>query len=236
MLGIEPVRAMLEYARMRFMDDGGVSPGDGHAVVFFPGLGTDVRFTTPIIQHCRRLGYACYDWGRGMNTGPAGNPTPWLRGLAGEIGAMVDKHRETVSLVGWSLGGLYAREIAKHIPNRVRQVITIGSPFASIADSTNVGWLYEWLAGAPAAVDQRLAKSLKTPPPVPTTSIYSRSDGVVAWKACLEVCGPRAENVEVDSSHLGLVWHPEVLRIVAERLAQRAGSWAPRERRQQEAA
>ncbi len=229
MLGMEPIRAMLEYARMRFMEDDGASAsGDGHAVVFFPGLGTDFRFTTPLIQHCKRAGFACHDWGRGINTGPEGNALEWLRDLAAEVAERVRDHQDTVSLVGWSLGGLYAREVAKIIPHRVRQVITIGSPIARVAHSTNVGWLYQWLHGAPVAVDRRLARSLRTPPPVPTTSIYSRSDGVVAWKACLEVDGPTTENIEVDSSHLGLVWHPEVLSIVAERLSQRAGAWAPR--------
>ena len=228
MLGMEPIRAMLEYARMRLMNDDGVASGDGHPVVFFPGLGTDFRFTTPLIQHCKRVGYVCHDWGRGINTGPAGNPLEWLRDLALETAHRVRDHQETVSLVGWSLGGLYAREVAKIIPHRVRQVITIGSPIARVAHSTNVGWLYQWLHGAPATVDRRLAKNLRTPPPVPTTSIYSRSDGVVAWKACLEAEGPMTENVEVDSSHLGLVWHPDVLAIVAERLSQTAGTWAPR--------
>jgi pimeloyl-ACP methyl ester carboxylesterase len=132
-----------------------------------------------------------------------------------------------VTLIGWSLGGLYAREIAKALPHRVRQVITLGTPFARIANSTNVQWLFELLSGTSAAVDTALARRLAAAPPVPTTSIYSRSDGVVAWQACVAKPSPLAENVEVESSHLGLIWHPDVLRIVADRLAQPPGDWRP---------
>jgi hypothetical protein len=140
---------------------------------------------------------------------------------------MLGRHKQRVTLIGWSLGGLYAREIAKAIPARVRQVITLGSPIANVAHSTNVGWLYEMPNGGTTTIDSRLAKTLQTPPPVPTTSIYSRSDGVVAWKACIARRGAFTENIEVNSSHLGLVWHPDVMSIVANRLAQREGSWTP---------
>jgi pimeloyl-ACP methyl ester carboxylesterase len=227
MLGIEPLRAMLEFARMHFMDDGEDSIGDRHAVVLFPGLGADHRYMAPLAKYCERRGYACYDWGRGRNTGPTGDIAQWLSDLSTDIDAMVKGHRERVSLIGWSLGGLYAREVAKALPTRIRQVITLGTPFINVSGSTNVGWLYEMLNGGTVAIDPRLAKRLRTPPPVPTTSIYSRSDGVVAWKACVAGRGPLAENIEVDSSHLGLVWHPDVMSIVANRLAQREGNWTP---------
>jgi hypothetical protein len=104
------------------------------------------------------------------------------------------------------------------MPNRVRRVITLGTPCANVGTSTNVGWLYELLNGASATVTPELAAALKVSPPVPTTSIYSRSDGVVAWAACRIAAGELAENVEVNSSHLGLVWHPQVLKVIAERL------------------
>jgi hypothetical protein len=227
MLGIEPIRAMLEFARMHFMDDGGHWAGDRHPIVLFPGLGADRRYMAPLTKFCERRGYVCYDWGRGTNTGPAGDISQWLRALSTELAATVSGHKQRVTLIGWSLGGLYAREVAKAIPTRVRQVITLGSPIANVAHSTNVGWLYEMLNGGTTTIDSQLARTLQTPPPVPTTSIYSRSDGVVAWKACVARRGAFTENIEVNSSHLGLVWHPEVMRIVANRLAQREGSWTP---------
>jgi pimeloyl-ACP methyl ester carboxylesterase len=228
MLALEPVRALLEFARMQLTEAAPAQArGDGHAVVLFPGLGADHRFMDPLARHCEQLGYDVSHWGRGRNTGPDGDPTQWMAALADEIDALVVPARREVTLIGWSLGGLYAREIAKALPHRVRQVITLGTPFARIAHSTNVQWLYELLSGTSAAVDTALARRLAAPPPVPTTSVYSRSDGVVAWQACVGKPSPIAENIEVESSHLGLIWHPDVLRIVTDRLAQRPGGWRP---------
>ena len=150
-----------------------------------------------------------------------------MRELSLDIARIIKPHPDGVSLIGWSLGGLYAREVAKSLSADVRQVITLGSPFADVSGSTNIGWLFELLSGGPIAVDEQFSAMLKTPPPVPTTSIYSRSDGVVGWQACVLDAGAHAENIEVDSSHLGLVWHPDVLRIVADRLAQRRRKWKP---------
>jgi len=228
MLALEPVRALLEFARMQLTEvTAGTARGDGHAVVLFPGLGADHRFMDPLARHCEQLGYDVWHWGRGRNTGPEGDPVEWLASLALEIDALVLPAQREVTLIGWSLGGLYAREIAKALPHRVRQVITLGTPFARIANSTNVQWLFELMSGSSAAVDESIARRLATAPPVPTTSVYSRSDGVVAWQACVAKVSPNAENIEVESSHLGLVWHPDVLRIVADRLAQRRGKWKP---------
>jgi pimeloyl-ACP methyl ester carboxylesterase len=210
---------------MRFMNRGGTVPGDGHAVVFFPGLGADQRYMAPLAKHCKQLGYTCYDWGRGTNAGPAGDPEVWLRELALDVAAKVSAHRQSVSLIGWSLGGVYAREVAKALPQRIRQVITLGSPFANLSAATNVGWLYQVLNGGSPRISPRMTRMLAVPPPVPTSSIYSRSDGVVAWEACVTSPGPFTENIEVKSSHLGLVWHPDVLRIIADRLGQREGTW-----------
>jgi hypothetical protein len=218
-------------ARAHLVDSDEQRPSDGHAVVLFPGLGADRTFMTPLAKHCERLGYACHHWGRGRNTGPTGSLAAWLRDLADDIDDMVGSDSETVTLIGWSLGGLYAREVAKALPGRVRQVITLGTPSADVSGSTNVGWLYELLNGGPAAMSRSLATTLKTPPPVPVTSIYSRSDGIVAWQACCVPPGARAENIEVESSHLGLVWHPDVLEIVADRLSQAEGNWTAWERR-----
>jgi hypothetical protein len=134
-------------------------------------------------------------------------------------------HERRVSLVGWSLGGIYAREIARRRPAIVRQVITLGTPFAGSGEHTNVGWIYRLLSGHSPKIDPRFSARLRATPPVPTTSIYSRSDGIVAWQACLEARVPHAENVEVDGSHIGLVCHPMVWRVVADRLAQPEGDW-----------
>ncbi|MBX3620347.1 MAG: alpha/beta hydrolase [Rhizobacter sp.] len=225
LLGVEPFRAALEYAGMRLMDKQVLPEGDGHPVIIFPGLAADKRSLVPLRNCCEALGYAVYDWEQGFNTGPQGDIDEWLHNLAEHVRGVATLHNRRVSLIGWSLGGIYAREIAKLRPPLVRQVVTLGTPFGARGEETNVAWLYRLVNGKPPFVDDRLAACLRTTPPVPTTSIYSRSDGVVAWETCLLDSGCEAENVEVDGSHMGLPWNPQVLRIVADRLAQPEGAW-----------
>lgn len=226
LLATEPVRAAVEFARMCLMRRGDLPRGEQHPVVIFPGLATDHHSTAPLARHCAALGYTTYDWGRGLNRGPEGDPDVWLDGLAHEVGELIRHEQAPATLIGWSLGGIYAREMAKRLP-RIRQVITIGSPVSGDPQHTNVGWLYQWMSGQRTVIDSALARRLRAAPPTPTTSIYSRRDGVVAWQACRLPRSPIAENIEVASSHLGLVWHPEVLAIIADRLAQPAGQWQP---------
>ena len=211
---------MLELAHAQFSDCKNHARGDGHAVVLFPGLGTDHSCMAPLANHCQRLGYACRHWGRGRNTGPTGPILTWLRHLASDIEELIREYPKKVTLMGWSLGGIYAREVAKAIPGRVRRVVTLGTPCRNVSDSTNVRWLYDVLNPGSAMLSASLKTRLKTPPPVPTTSIYSRSDGIVAWEACRLAPGSLAENIEVDSSHLGLIWHPDVFQVIAKRLSR----------------
>ncbi|MDB5945962.1 MAG: hypothetical protein JWQ33_988, partial [Ramlibacter sp.] len=139
-------------------------------------------------------------------------------------------HCRKVSLVGWSLGGIFAREIAKRAPDAVRTVITLGTPFASLGGANHAGTLYKLLNGDVSQITAALEARLRKSPPVPTTSIYSKSDGIVSWRGCIEKRSAQTESVEVDASHLGMVNHPEVLRIVADRLAQPEGRWKPLDR------
>jgi pimeloyl-ACP methyl ester carboxylesterase len=143
-----------------------------------------------------------------------------------------DAHGRKVSLVGWSLGGLYARQLAKLMPERVRQVITLGSPFASSPRATNAWRVYEMASGRRAeAEDPRFGGTLAGAPPVPTTAIFSRTDGICAWQGCREQSSHMAESIEVESSHCGMGHHPAVVYAVADRLAQKEGEWAPFDRR-----
>lgn len=226
LLGMEPLRAALEYAGMRFMNRKSLPTGDGHAVVVFPGLASDERAVAPLCEFCAELGYTAYDWGRGYNIGPQGEIEPWLDDLAAHVDRLTARHDEPISLIGWSLGGIYAREVAKRIASRARQVITIGSPFAGEPKQTNVAKLYRWLNGSDPVVDDALRMRLCTAPDVPTTSIYSRSDGIVAWQACVQAGNhAHVENIEVDGSHCGMGWNANVLTIVADRLAQQPKLW-----------
>lgn len=228
LLGLEPLRAAFDYARSQLASFEAAPAGDGHPVVVFPGLATNALATAPLREFCRAHGYATYDWGAGLNTGPRGDLDEWLAPLAQRIETLAREHAAQVSLIGWSLGGLYARELAKKLPARVRQVITLGTPHRVASDPTNVGWLYELLSGQPCKVPAHVAKRLSEAPPVPTTAVYSRTDGVVAWQSCAVQRTARCEGVEVnDASHLGLVMHPKVFSIVADRLGQPPRAWRP---------
>ena len=229
--GLEPIRAAIEYAGMRCMDRAALPAGDGHPVLLFPGLASSQRSLAPLLSCCASLGYPAYDWGHGYNLGPRGDIGSWLDTLAGEAEAIADRHGRALSLVGWSLGGIYAREVAKLLgARRARQVVTIAAPFAGTGSDTRVGWLYRLLSGHHPSIPDDLAARLRAPPPVPCTSIYSRSDGIVAWQACIDPDADPArqrENIEIESSHSGMGWNPRVLAIVADRLAQPPGAWRP---------
>ncbi|NRF70229.1 alpha/beta fold hydrolase [Aquincola sp. S2] len=226
LFGIEPWRALYEYVGMRLMDQDKMPPGDGHPVVMFPGLASDRHALMPLRKCCESLGYTVYDWEQGFNTGPPAAIEPWLGALADHVRSIARRHGgRRASLLGWSLGGVYAREVAKLAPRCTRHVITLGTPFAGTGRENNVAWIYRLLNGERPMIDEALAARLRTNPPVPTTSIYSRTDGIVAWQACLLEEADQAENVEVDGSHVGLGWNAAVLRIVADRLAQREGAW-----------
>ncbi|RQP22703.1 alpha/beta fold hydrolase [Piscinibacter terrae] len=226
LLGAEPARAVIEYAAMRLMNKTALPRGDGHAVVIFPGLATNHHAVAPLKGFCTELGYAAYDWDRGFNTGPRGELEAWLDDLAQHVLELTRAHPEPVSLIGWSLGGIYAREIAKKLASRVRQVITIGTPFAGSAEQTHASGIYRLLSGQDPVIPAGMMKRLRTAPDVPTTSIFSRSDGIVAWQTCIqEADAPHTENIEVDGSHCGLGWNPQVLSIIADRLQQPMGAW-----------
>lgn len=225
LLASEPLRATLEAAQA--LGHWNARPrqvGRDHTVVLFPGLGTDGTTLWPLRRHLTRAGFRALDWGQGLNTGPRGDIDAWLDELADAVHARVAPAR-TLSLVGWSLGGFYARELAKRWPERVQHVVTIGTPFNGGVDDTHVGWLFRLLNGQRPPHETALRERLAEPPPVPTVSIYSRRDGVVAWQACRHARpGPLARDIEVRASHMGMGWAPEVLARVTRVLASRRGS------------
>ena len=222
LLATEPVRATLEAVQaLAHWRKPPENVGEGRTVVLFPGLGTDGLTLWPLRRHLERAGFRAMDWGQGTNIGPRGDVDAWLDGLAESIHARVAPERE-VSLVGWSLGGFYARELAKRWHDRVHRVITIGTPFSGSPDDTHVGWLFRLLNGKQAPAEAALLARLAEPPPVPTASLYSRRDGVVSWQACTHARPwPLARDIEVQASHMGMGWSPEVLTRVTKLLAIR---------------
>lgn len=226
LLAMEPVRAMLDFVAAR-LGATATPVGDGHPVVVFPGLGGAPFTTSHLRAFLRDCGFEARCWGRGVNTGPEGDFDDWLGRLEDDVCALHQSSGRKVSLVGWSLGGIYARELAKRRPQCVRQVITLGTPFAAMRGATHAEALYRLLNGDTSQLTPALESRLRQCPPVPTTSVYSKTDGVVCWRSCVERRTALSESVEVGASHLGMVTHPEVLRILADRLAQAEDGWRP---------
>ena len=131
---------------------------------------------------------------------------------------------QAVSLVGWAWADLRPRDGKLH-PQLTRCVVTLGTPFTGHPKATNAWRLYELLSGDRLG-DAKLMAHIRRPPPVPTTSIYSRSDGVVSWRCSLNEPTALADNIEVRSSHLGMGMNPLALYAVADRLAQPPGRGA----------
>lgn len=198
LLGLEAPRAAAEYAWFAASwPAAALAPrGDGHGVLVLPGWLTGDATTGPLRRLLRRLGYAAHGWDLGRNLGPTDETRTGLERR------LRDLHETTggpVSLVGMSLGGVLARRLTREHPGLVRRVVTMGSPFRP----------YE--RGEP-------------PLPVPSTAIYSRGDGIVDWRTCVDTDG--RESVEVRGSHCGLGHNPLVVRIVAERLSREVPSWS----------
>jgi pimeloyl-ACP methyl ester carboxylesterase len=200
-----------------------VPPGDGHPVIVFPGLVASDVTTLPLRLYLRSIGYAPYRWDQGFNLGPRDGVLEACRDMLRDV---ADKHGEPVSLVGWSLGGVYARELAKELAPLVRTVVTLGTPFAGHPRATNAWRVFELVSGQRAPGPDVLAR-IRQAPPVPTTSIYSRSDGIVNWRCCLNEAAPHTENIELHASHVGMGLNPLTMYAVADRLAQPAGGWQP---------
>ena len=197
--------------------------GDGHPVLLLPGFLASDLSMAPMRRYLRELGYDALAWKLGRNVGGVTRMRAALRDRLAEIYAATGRK---VSIVGWSLGGVYARDLALQAPGMVRYVVTLGSPFANDVRATNATRLYEALSGEAADDNPELREAIAGDLPVPTTSIYSRTDGIVNWRTCLLRPSDTAENIEVHlASHIGLGVNPAALWAVADRLAQPEGGF-----------
>jgi pimeloyl-ACP methyl ester carboxylesterase len=200
--------------------------GDGHTVIVFPGLSANDTTTVPLRRYLSGLGYVTQGWSQGFNFGPRSGV---LEAAKASVRQAFEGSARKVSLVGWSLGGVYARELAKEMPDMVRCVVTLGTPFAGSHKSTNAWRLYELASGRKIDVEASNYQ-LEAAPPVPTTSIYSRTDGIVAWQGSVQAPSadqPQTENIEVIASHFGIGLNPSAWWAVADRLHQQEGHWTP---------
>ena len=198
--------------------------GDGHPVLALPGFLASDLSMAPLRRYLTELGYDAHAWQMGRNLGGLLKMRAALRERLAAIHAATGRK---VSLVGWSLGGVYARDLALHAPDMVRYVVTLGSPFANDVRATNATKLYEALSGETVGDDPEFLEAIAGDLPMPATSIFSRADGVVNWRTCLLRPSAAAENIEVYlASHVGLGVNPAALWAVADRLAQREGQFS----------
>ncbi len=196
--------------------------GDGHTVLVFPGLGANDLSTLALRRFLKQHGYQAHGWRQGLNFGPREGV---LEACRNRIQELHNHYGGKISLIGWSLGGIYAREMAKEMPERVRSVITLGTPFTGHPKATNAWRFYQWVSGQQAH-DEDLLAEVRKPPPVPTTSIYSKSDGIVAWRCSLNPARhAHTENIQLHSSHIGMGMNPMALYAIADRLRQDPARW-----------
>ncbi len=198
---------------------------DGAPVVVIPGFMTTDKSTRPMRGFLNDLGYKTYGWKQGRNLG---DPKAVYSAID-YIKTIYAKHQQKISLVGWSLGGVYAREVAKEIPEMISQVITLGSPFSGLQEDSNAAWVYQLVSGQSVKdLDSKLIRNLHLPPPVPVTAIYTKGDGIVSWEYCIEYENrPDLQNVQVQGSHCGLGFNLSVLNVIANRLDQSVQEWKP---------
>ncbi len=199
--------------------------GDGHGVLVFPGFMASDRSTGALRGLLRDLGYRAYGWGQGQNIGPT---SAIVSGLTTRLLHVYDRTRRPVSLIGWSLGGIYAREIARARPDLARLVITLGSPIQMAdGDRSSAQRMWEVMQRFHDEdfFGERMREVDRPLLPVPATSIYSTTDGIVAWKASLIRKTEITENVRVFGSHCGLGHNAAAVTVIADRLAQPEGEW-----------
>lgn len=203
--------------------------GDGHPALVLPGFLASDASTALLRGYLNYMNYRAYPWKLGRNNGGVYRMRAQVRERIADI------HKKTgrkVSLVGWSLGGVYARDAALAMPHSVRSVITMGSAFARDVTANNVTRIYERVSGesigaANAADVEALAGDL----PTPATSIYSKTDGIVNWRTCMLRENDRAENIEiVGGSHVGFGVNAAVFWAIADRLSVPEGQFWPFER------
>lgn len=213
-------RAAFEYGRLLLARKqlGQLPRGDGHPVIFVPGFGAGDDSMKSMRRVFSNLGYATYGWGQGRNLGMNKRIK---EGLGQRLQDVFQRHGQKVSLIGWSLGGVYVREMARATPQLVRRVITLGSPINGHPEANNVAALFHLVNRRKKInLDWEGFQRRRNPPPVPCTAVFSKTDGIVAWRCSQEEPAPNTENVRVSGSHFGLGVNLQVIKVVAERLAK----------------
>ncbi len=228
----EAIRASIELCAFQASREallGATPAADGRPVLVLPGFGAGDATTRILRGFLKEKGFAAHGLKGGLNLGPS---EEMLRQIKNRLDDVFIKNRNRkVTLIGHSLGGIFARELAHAFPDKVDQVITLGGPFG-VSDKSDISMrfllkLFHIVHGGkrnytgPDSLTDHFMDSL----PVPTSAVYSQRDGVVNWRLCLNYPNERAENIEVASSHCGLVMNPLSMLVILDRLSQQPGQW-----------
>lgn len=194
----------------------GLPSGQNQPVLLLPGYGANERYMQPLYNRLQRLGYAPRHWQQGTNTGAVHKLVPKLSQLLTEWQAEID---QPITLIGWSLGGYIARELARDLPETVGGVITLGSPAVGGPKYTITAKAYQKKGFDLDAIEREMAVRDAIPIQCPLTVLFSKQDGIVSWPATLDRLTPQARHVQVKSSHLGLIYDGQVFRAIAQALS-----------------
>lgn len=188
--------------------------GRGKYVMVVPGLLSTDWYTTNMRKFLTKIGFYATGWGMGRNLGRLDS----LKLLIERVENIQKERGEKIILIGWSMGGIFAREVAKAIPNSIEKVITVGSPFGDLHAPNHAKWVYD-LLNHPDDVDQAFVDQVASPAPVPTVALYSKVDGMVPWQACREHKEDAThKNIEVVSSHFGMGGNVNVMKTIKENI------------------
>jgi pimeloyl-ACP methyl ester carboxylesterase len=210
-----------------------VPPGDGHAVLVLPGFLSPDEATFPLRWFLAHAGYRVYPWGLGINFGFSTEYDYDIEALVEHRlkEVFIESGDRKISLIGWSLGGVYAKVLGREYPHLIRDVITLGSPISGNTAQVSIWRLYEWVSGMQFADPEfaRRIREFNAPlEDVPITAFYCRKDGIVPWRNACEKPGRLVQNIETDASHIGMGVDAFVYYLIAHRLAQSAAKkWQP---------
>jgi pimeloyl-ACP methyl ester carboxylesterase len=188
-------------------------PEEGDPALVIPGFIANDRTTMELRRALADAGWRTHPWDNGWNMGATADTVDRLRRRLDDIST-----EERVLVVGWSLGGVFARELARAHPDRVRAVVTLGSPFSGDPRLNNVWRLYEWVAGH--KVDEPPIPRISDKPPVPSLAIWSRSDGIVSVRAARGLAHESDMTVELSCNHMAFGVSRSTAREVVTRIQE----------------
>ena len=204
--------------------------GDQHRVLVLPGFMAGDESTFLLRAYLRHMGYQPETWNLGRNNG---RPELLQVGLMQRLDELMSQDPSRISIIGQSLGGVFGREVGRLHPDKIRQVITLGSPFGAQNSESSmkmVTALFEKMSGLSVEEMREFIDAMDptVSPPIPVTAIYSKGDGVVHWTVCREAEeDDHTQNIRVCGSHCGMAMNSMTYYIIANRLAQKDGHWVP---------